>query len=156
LPTATRVNDKPFVIEGYQVEPASAKALRSESPPGSIVALFAYRTDVEQTLAALQNHPVPNDWPTTFTKQGSTLRRIAEMVCQYSAVIAAEATAVGLPTINIDHDFQEQVETGLDLLRRASVEASTYIPIEVIGPPRAQESVETSPARAWSHGRPPG
>ncbi len=102
----------PFVVEGYQVEPIAVADLISGTAPRNLTSLFAYRTDVDQTVGAL-HHQTRNDWATAFTKRDTTFRAIAEMICEYGAIVASEATSVGLPTINMDGDFAERVQVAL-------------------------------------------
>lgn len=105
-----------FVIEGYQIEPKPVAALRDELGAGDLRCLFAYRTDIDATHDALQRHRVPNDWAHEFTRRPQTLERIAEMICVYGAAIATEATQLGLPTINMDGTFADQLDVALTTL----------------------------------------
>ena len=105
-----------FVIEGYQIEPQPVASLRDDLGAEAVRCLFAYRTDVEATLGALQRHRGPNDWAHEFTLRPQTLGRIAEMICTYGTAIAAEAQLLGLPTISMDGDFADRVEEALAML----------------------------------------
>jgi len=114
---ATYITDEDdFIVEGYQVHPKIVADILSEYGTEHIRSVFLIRTDVEKYVADIPKTTTPNDWIVRKTKNLETYEKIAKMVALYSQKIEEEAKNVELPVIEMDNDFDANIERSISLL----------------------------------------
>jgi 2-phosphoglycerate kinase len=104
-----------MVVEGYHLEPALLQRL-SDDTRAAVRSLFLYRTNLEETTAAIRQGSHGNDWVIRRTAREATFRRIALMIVRYSTAIEGAAERHGCLSLAMDGPFQEQVEAALIVL----------------------------------------
>ncbi len=97
------------MYQAMMVQRGTGYALRHADDP-RIKAVFLYREDVDTIAASLTQATASDDWLGRQTNTNLTLRRIARMVSQYSHYIRREAKQYGCMAINMDLDFEQQME----------------------------------------------
>ena len=99
-----------YIIEGYQVHPALMKKLIKKYGAHHVRAMVVTRFDVEGIVKGCLSHKAKSDWFTQKTKDPATYPKIATMIAQYSRTFEREAKKLGIQTINMDQNFNEQVK----------------------------------------------
>jgi hypothetical protein len=97
------------MYQAMMVQRGTGYALRHADDP-RIKAVFLYREDVDTIATSLTHVTASGDWLGRQMNTKLTLRRIARMVSQYSHYIRTEANQNGGMAINMDRDFEQQIE----------------------------------------------
>lgn len=106
-----------FIIEGYHIEPVFVAKL-NENYPGKIKSIFLIKLDREKFVQDIKKSTTPNDWIIARTKDEKTYSKIADMVCEYGKVFKQESEKHNLKVLNMDNDFNNQINTGIEFLKK--------------------------------------
>ncbi len=105
-----------YIVEGYQVEPELVNNLMGKYGKENFRALFLIRKDVEKFVRDCKKSTTPNDWILTNTKNEETYERIGTMVSEYGTYFQKEAEKYGFDVLNMDENFEEQIQKAVKLL----------------------------------------
>jgi len=104
-----------FIIEGYHVEPELVAEL-NEKYPGKLKSIFLLKSDETKFIDNIKKSTTPNDWIIARTKNEETYNEIAKMVCKYGEFFKKEAEKLGFKSMNMDDDFDNQIEVAINEL----------------------------------------
>jgi 2-phosphoglycerate kinase len=115
--TETYLTDKDdFIIEGYQVTPQIVNQIINKYSSEKIRAVFLVKNDENKFVEDIYKSSTPNDWIINKTKNKDTFFRIAKMITDYSKYFNDEAKKYNFTVINMDHDFEAQIENAISFL----------------------------------------
>ncbi len=72
------------------------------------------KSDSEKFIRDIKKTTTPNDWIMARTKNQETCQKIADMICEYGRFVTKESKKYGLKVLNMDEDFDKQVETAIN------------------------------------------
>ncbi len=108
-----------FILEGFHVDPEHVRRFLADTDASlarDVRTIFLIREDPGDILASIRRGGHKNDWVLTKTRQEATFERIARMIARYGATVRAAAEGAGLPVVNVDRDFDRQVERAIEIL----------------------------------------
>ncbi|MBU0457858.1 hypothetical protein KKF03_00230 [Patescibacteria group bacterium] len=105
-----------FIVEGYQVHPKIVSEIIDTYGGEHVRSIFIIRTDIEKYVKDIPKSTTPNDWIVRKTKDPETFKKIARMVALYSNQIEYDAKKNKLPVINMDDEFETNIEKAIELL----------------------------------------
>ena len=99
-----------FIVEGYQVTPEIADLILKKFGKEHIKAVFLVKYDEQKFIQDIHKSTTPNDWILRKTKNEETFEKIAKMIAEYSHYFEEEAKKYHLNIINMDENFNEQID----------------------------------------------
>lgn len=106
-----------FIIEGYHVEPELVAELNLKYP-GKIKSIFLIKSEEEKFISDVKKSSTPNDWIIARTINEETFPKIAKMICEYGNYFETEAKKHGLNVLNMDDDFESQINEAVKYLSK--------------------------------------
>lgn len=113
----TQLIDKDsYIVEGYQVTPELVDEIIKKFGKEKIRAIFLVKHDETKFIEDIHKSSTPNDWIIRKTKEENTFFRIARMISGYSKYFESEAKKYNFTVLNMDQDFENQIEKAISLL----------------------------------------
>jgi 2-phosphoglycerate kinase len=107
-----------FVVEGYHVEPELVADLNSKYP-NKVKSIFLIKTDESKFINDIKKSTTPNDWIIARTNKEETYGKIAKMICEYGIFFEKESKKYGFKVLNMDDDFDNQINKAIEYLTTA-------------------------------------
>lgn len=112
------IDEDDYIIEWYQVTPEVTKEIMGKFGKENIKAVFLYKSDERKFIDDIRKSTTPNDWIIKRTEKESTYWKIAKMIAEYWTYFVSEANTHWLKSFNMDHDFEEKINTAIDFLMK--------------------------------------
>lgn len=112
------VNKEDFIIEGYQITPQIVNQIIQKYGNEKIRAIFLVKNNVNKFVEDIYKSSTPNDWIIKNTKDKNTFFRIAKMITEYSKYFNDEAKKYNFTVMNMDHNFEAQIEKAISFLSK--------------------------------------
>ena len=106
-------NGNDYILEGYHLLPSFIAKLIKKHGEGNIKPIFLTRFNPGQFAVDVHKSTTPNDWLLVLTKKEETFVKVGEMVAQYSRIFEEEANKNGFFVLNLDTDFEAQIEEAI-------------------------------------------
>ncbi len=114
----TQLVDKDdYIIEGYQVTPEIVDTIIKKLGMNNIKAIFLVKKNAAKFVQDIHKSTTPNDWILRKTKNEETFSKISEMVKTYSDFFESEAKKYHLDILEMDTDFDKQLQQAIHYLR---------------------------------------
>ncbi|HAU66469.1 MAG: hypothetical protein UT30_C0016G0005 [Candidatus Uhrbacteria bacterium GW2011_GWF2_39_13] len=110
-----------YIIEGYHVTPQLADRLIKKHGHTHFQALFLLKKDIKKFVQDVEKSSTPNDWILAKTKKKETFYKIAEMISYYGKFFDKETKKYGFRSINMDKNFNDQLEKAITFLKTTDV-----------------------------------
>ena len=107
-----------FIIEGYHIEPELVAEL-NEKYPNKLRSIFLVKSDESKFVNDIKKSTTPNDWIIARTSSKETYSKIAKMICEYGKFFEKESKKYGFKVLNMDSDFDNQINKAIDNLTTA-------------------------------------
>ena len=104
-----------FIVEGYHLEPEFIAELNLKYPE-KVKSIFLVKTDEEKFIDDIKKSTTPNDWIIARTNNEETYQKIAKMICEYGKIFKEESKKYGFKVLNMDNDFNGQLDEAIDYL----------------------------------------
>ena len=102
-----------FIIEGYHIEPELVNELNKKYP-NKLRSIFLIKSDESKFIADIKKSTTPNDWIIARTNNEETYSKIAKMICEYGIFFKKESNKYGFKVLNMDKDFDNQINKAID------------------------------------------
>ncbi|USN58292.1 MAG: hypothetical protein H6767_08530 [Candidatus Peribacteria bacterium] len=112
----TDCND--FIIEGYHIEPELVAEL-NEKYPNKLRSIFLIKSNEAKFVDDIKKSTTPNDWIIARTNNEETYSKISKMICEYGKFFEKESKKYGFKVLNMDNDFDNQINKAIDNLTTA-------------------------------------
>lgn len=103
-----------LVIEGYHIQPKLIRDLVKEQKECKVI--FLYKLNTNDILHGLKNSKDKTDWVLNNTKDEATYGKIASTLSSFGNHIESEATSTDLSALNMDKEFEEQLQKAVSIL----------------------------------------
>lgn len=114
------IDEDDYIVEGYQVTPEIVAEIIKKFGAEKVRTIFLVKHDAEKFVENIHKSTTPNDWIVRNTKDKAVFLKIAAMISEYSQYFEAEAEKFGFPALNMDDDFEKQIENAIALLREGA------------------------------------
>lgn len=111
-------DDNDFIIEGYHIEPELVAELNKKYP-NKLRSIFLIKSDESKFIADIKKSTTPNDWIIARTNNEETYSKIATMIYEYGKFFKKESKKYGFKVLNMDNDFDNQINKAIDNLTTA-------------------------------------
>ena len=117
--TETQIIDQDdYIIEGYQVSPEIVDQIIKKFGNQNIKTIFLIKQDQNKFIEDIHKSTTPNDWIIRKTKEEETFTKIAKMIVEYSNYFEEQARKYSFHVLNMDQDFENQIEAAINLLTK--------------------------------------
>jgi 2-phosphoglycerate kinase len=99
-----------YIIEGYHVTPECAADLVQKYGAKNFQVIFLTKFDTDKFLKDIHKSTTKNDWILAKTHKSETFAKIAQMVSLYSQYFDSEAKKFDFPVLNMDNNFEGEIE----------------------------------------------
>lgn len=110
------VDEDGYIIEGYQVTPEVVDEIIKKFGSENVKSIFLVKYDENKFVEDIHKSTTPNDWIIRKTKEESTYSKIAKMISEYSKYFDAEAKKYNFAVLEMDNDFENQIEKAIKYL----------------------------------------
>ena len=107
-----------YIVEGYHITPQLVVRLINKYGPKHFRVLFLVKSDIEKFVRDVTKSSTPNDWILRKTQEKETFYKIAEMISYYGHFFDKEAKKCKFKVLNMDNNFDEQLEKAIQFLKR--------------------------------------
>lgn len=115
------VDEDNFIIEGYQITPQIVSQIIEKYGGDKIKAIFLVKNDENKFVEDIYRSSTSNDWIIKKTKDNNTFFKIAEMITGYSKYFNDEAKKYNFTVMNMDHNFEAQIEKAISFLSKPNI-----------------------------------
>ena len=105
-----------YIIEGYHITPECAADLIQKYGTNNFQVIFLTKFDTDKFLKDINKSTTTNDWILAKTHKPETFAKIAQMVSLYSHYFDSEAKKFNFPVLNMDTNFESQVQDYINKL----------------------------------------
>ena len=115
------IDEDNFIIEGYQITPQIVNQIIEKYGSDKVKAIFLVKNDENKFVEDIYKSSTPNDWIIKKTKDKNTFFKIAEMITGYSKYFNDEANKYNFTVMNMDHNFEAQIEKAISFLSKSNI-----------------------------------
>lgn len=107
-----------YIVEGYHITPELVSQLMGKYDNKNFKAIFLFKSDQNKFIQNIKKSSTPNDWIISKTKNENTFPKIAEMISGYGEYFHQQSLKYKLPVLNMDDNFELQIEKATEILFR--------------------------------------